>query len=86
MKLQDLIQNLNGVEFIHEDEAIKLCEFYSKKNRKVNNNVEYSLHTDKHRNRKMIYSITRMSGEWCGDFLINVATKEEYEKALSDLK
>jgi len=83
MKLQDIIQHLNGVEFIHEADAIKLCEEYSRKNRKINNGVEYSLHTDAHRKRKMIYIIHRTGSDWCGDFIINVATKEEYEEAIN---
>jgi len=83
MKLQNMVQNLNGVEFIHEADAIKLCEFYSRKNRKKNDNVEYKLHTDEHRKRKMIYIISRSGSDWCGDFIINVATKEEYEAAIA---
>lgn len=80
MKLNDIAKKYNGIDYIFIEEAEELVNIFSKKNRKVNNQIEYQLSDDK----KSLYSITRDSKNWCGDFLINVTTPEVLEKAKLD--
>jgi len=83
MSLNDYSQELNGIHFILLDDAKKVCEFFSKKNRKKNNQAEYMLSDDE----KHLYVISRTPpgscypAGWCGDHLLKVATQSEFDLA-----
>ena len=76
--LKDYGKEFNGIHFIYIEEAEDLIKNFNRKNRKINNNIEYKMNDAK----TQLYSITRDTNGWCGDFIINVTTKEEYLKAL----
>jgi len=78
--LNEMVKEYRGIQFIFVEEARELCEVYSKKNRKKNNQVEYMLDdAEKHLYRITMGPIKKT--DWCGDVVINVTTKEEYEAA-----
>ena len=76
--LNDYSKQYKHIHFIYIEEAEDLVKNFSRKNRKKNNEVEYQMNDAK----TELYKITRGNGDWCGDMMVNIVTKEEYEKAL----
>ena len=86
MKLNDIVKELNGIQYILKDEAEEICEIYSKKNRKKNNQVEYQMNDAK----TQLFRIYRESSycgmrDWCAGFILSVTTQDVVDRAIENL-
>jgi len=74
--LNNCLKEYNGIQFIFAEEADALIKKYNRANRKQNDNIEYMLDEDK----RNLFKITRDKKDWCGDFIVKVATREEFNE------